>query len=129
MGSSKNAEADELEGLLDGVMVIFRYLEDNDVFQKFYSKALAKRLVDSNSASDDAESSMISKLKQTCGYEWTSKFQRMFQDMGVSKDLMAKFNTKVTNKVIKDFSMMVLTSGSWPFTQQAEVLTLPATLE
>ena len=49
--------------------------------------------------------------------------------MGVSKDLMAKFNTKVSNKAIKDFSMMVLTSGSWPFTQQAEVLTLPATLE
>ena len=48
-------------------------------FQKFYSKMLAKRLVNANSASDDAESSMISKLKQTCGYEWTSKFQRMFQ--------------------------------------------------
>lgn len=61
--SSKNAEAGELEKLLDGVMVVFQYLEDNDVFQKFYHKALAKRLVNSNSASDDAEASMISKLK------------------------------------------------------------------
>lgn len=128
-GSKSADNGGEIEALLDGVMVVFKYLEDNDVFQKFYSKMLAKRLVNANSASDDAESSMISKLKQTCGYEWTSKFQRMFQDMGVSKDLMAKFNTKVTNKAIKDFSMMVLTSGSWPFTQQAEVLTLPATLE
>lgn len=36
-------------------MVIFRYIEDKDVFQKFYSKMLAKRLVQGNSASDDAE--------------------------------------------------------------------------
>ena len=44
-------------------MVIFKYVEDKDVFQKFYSKMLAKRLVQQNSASDDAEASMISKLK------------------------------------------------------------------
>ena len=31
------------------------------------------------SASDDAEASMISKLKQACGFEYTSKLQRMFQ--------------------------------------------------
>lgn len=44
-------------------MVIFRYVEDKDVFQKFYSKMFAKRLVQQNSASDDAEAAMISKLK------------------------------------------------------------------
>ena len=36
-------------------MIIFRYVEDKDVFQRFYSKMLAKRLVQANSASDDAE--------------------------------------------------------------------------
>lgn len=44
-------------------MVVFKYVEDKDVFQKFYSKMLAKRLVYQTSASDDAEASMISKLK------------------------------------------------------------------
>lgn len=44
-------------------MVVFKYIEDKDVFQKFYAKMLAKRLVHQNSASDDAEASMISKLK------------------------------------------------------------------
>ncbi|KAK2179486.1 hypothetical protein NP493_487g01037 [Ridgeia piscesae] len=46
-----------------GAMIMFKYLEDKDVFQKFYSKMLAKRLVQHVSASDDAEASMISKLK------------------------------------------------------------------
>lgn len=44
-------------------MVVFKYVEDKDVFQKFYAKMLAKRLVQHNSASDDAEANMISKLK------------------------------------------------------------------
>lgn len=44
-------------------MVVFRYIESKDVFQKFYSNMLAKRLVEHLSTSDDAEASMISKLK------------------------------------------------------------------
>ena len=49
---------------MNQVMIVFKYIEDKDVFQKFYSKMLAKRLVQFLSASDDAEASMISKLKQ-----------------------------------------------------------------
>jgi hypothetical protein len=44
-------------------MTVFKYIEDKDVFQKFYSRMLAKRLVNQTSASDDAEANMISKLK------------------------------------------------------------------
>lgn len=61
--SSKNAEESELEECLSQAMIIFKYIEDKDVFQKFYSKMLAKRLVGHMSASDDFEESMISKLK------------------------------------------------------------------
>lgn len=59
-------------------MTIFKYIEDKDIFQKFYSKMLAKRLIHFASASDEAEGNMISKLKDACGYEYTSKLQRMF---------------------------------------------------
>ena len=65
--SSKNPEEAELEDTLNQCMIVFKYIEDKDVFQKFYSKMLAKRLVNHISASDDAEASMISKLKQACG--------------------------------------------------------------
>lgn len=58
---------------------------------------LAKRLVQHMSASDDAEASMISKLKQACGFEYTSKLQRMFQDIGVSKDLNEQFRNHMAN--------------------------------
>ncbi len=52
-------------------MIVFRYIDDKDVFQKFYSSKLARRLIYNTSASDDAESSMISKLKLSCGFEYT----------------------------------------------------------
>lgn len=72
-------------------MIVFKYIEDKDVFQKFYSKMLAKRLVGELSASDEAESNMIAKLKQMCGFEYTSKLQRMFTDAGLSKDISEKY--------------------------------------
>ncbi|XP_057321382.1 cullin-1 [Microplitis mediator] len=129
--SSKNPEEAELEDTLNQVMVVFKYIEDKDVFQKFYSKMLAKRLVQHMSASDDAEASMISKLKQACGFEYTSKLQRMFQDIGVSKDLNEAFKRHLTNSAEPldiDFSIQVLSSGSWPF-QQSFTFSLPTELE
>jgi cullin 1 len=70
-----------LDAVLDRVLIIFNFLEDTDVFQKFYSKHLASRLVKGESSSEDAEESMISKLKSRCGAEWTRKFQTMFHDV------------------------------------------------
>ena len=58
-------------------MVLFKYIDDKDVFQTFYTNDLSKRLIQGGSASDEAEASMISKLKESCGFEYTNKMQRM----------------------------------------------------
>merc|ERR1712004_520118 len=128
--SSKNPEEAELEDTLNQVMVVFKYIEDKDVFQKFYSKMLAKRSVQHMSASDHEEASMISKLKAACGFEYTNKLQRMFQDVGVSKDLNQNFSKHLQNSndsLDIDFQIQVLSSGSWPFTQ-SYVFSLPSEL-
>lgn len=59
-------------------MILFKYIEDKDVFQSFYTTRLSKRLIHGVSASDESEASMISKLKEACGFEYTNKLQRMF---------------------------------------------------
>jgi len=74
---------------------------------------------------------MISKLKQACGFEYTSKLQRMFQDIGVSKDLNESFRGHLANSnepLAIDFHIQVLSSGSWPF-QQSCKFSLPSELE
>eukprot|EP00038_Savillea_parva_P013983 m.9764 g.9764 ORF g.9764 m.9764 type:complete len:773 (+) comp2673_c0_seq1:137-2455(+) len=127
---SKIAEGQDVEVLLEGVMLVFQYLEDNDVFQKYYSKMLAQRLVNSTSESDDYESSMISKLKQKCGFEWTQKFQRMFTDISTSRGMMQSFKEgQLAKACLKGFSMMVLQSNSWPFSSQDGQLRLPSVLQ
>lgn len=63
---------------LDQQMILFKYIEDKDVFQTFYTTKLSKRLIHGVSASDESEASMISKLKEACGFEYTNKLQRMF---------------------------------------------------
>lgn len=72
-------------------MDVFKYVEDKDVFQKFYSTMLARRLVNNQSISEDSEAQMISLLKNACGVEYTSKLQRMFQDVSSSRELNARF--------------------------------------
>jgi Cullin family len=59
-------------------MVIFKYLEEKDVFQTFYLTKLSKHLIHGVSALDKAESSMISKLKEACSFEYMNKLQHMF---------------------------------------------------
>ncbi|TKX20433.1 cullin-like protein 4 [Elsinoe australis] len=119
--SSKSTEEDDMEKQLNDIMTIFKYIEDKDVFLKFYSKTLAKRLVQGTSASNDAETSMISKLKDASGFEYTNKLQRMFQDMQTSKDLNSAFDAwQASNldasdrKNIIDSYYNILGTGFWP---------------
>ncbi|KAE9555745.1 hypothetical protein FO519_001097 [Halicephalobus sp. NKZ332] len=129
--SNKNPTEVEVEEALNQVMIVFKYIEDKDIFQKFYSKMLAKRLVHDMSASEDNESSMLQKLKQMCGFEYTSKLQRMYNDTTVSKDITQRFKREAQEKQIDlkkvDMSVMVLAQGVWPF-QLVETCSIPTVL-
>ncbi|KAG8509357.1 Cullin-4B, partial [Galemys pyrenaicus] len=61
---NREATDQELEALLDKIIILFRLTYGKDVFETFYKRDLAKRLLLDKSASIDAEKSMLSKLKQ-----------------------------------------------------------------
>ncbi len=69
--------------------------QGKDVFEAFYKKDLAKRLLLGRSASADAEKAMIGKLKAECGAQFTSKLEGMFKDTDLSRDIMASFKSSV----------------------------------
>ncbi|KAF9433534.1 Cullin-2 [Entomortierella beljakovae] len=107
----------EIEDRLTRVVILFKYIDDKDLFQKFYSRVLAKRLIFDASLSAEAEANMISRLKNACGVEYTSKLQRMFTDMTISSDLNTGFKEWLQGNELNngvDFSILVLTAGSWP---------------
>uniref|UniRef100_A0A8C8ES13 Cullin-1 n=1 Tax=Oncorhynchus tshawytscha TaxID=74940 RepID=A0A8C8ES13_ONCTS len=92
-----------------------------------YCDSLLKK---SSKNPEEAELEDTLNQVQACGFEYTSKLQRMFQDIGVSKDLNEQFKKHLTNSepLDLDFSIQVLSSGSWPF-QQSCTFALPSELE
>ncbi|CAH2066734.1 unnamed protein product, partial [Iphiclides podalirius] len=118
----KGMSEQEIEAVLDKTMVLFRFLQEKDVFERYYKQHLAKRLLLNKSVSDDSEKNMISKLKTECGCQFTSKLEGMFKDMTVSNTIMEEFKEHVlsagTNLHGVDLSVRVLTTGFWP-TQSA----------
>lgn len=83
-GEKGMSEAD-IEAVLEQAMQLFRYLNGKDVFEAFYKKLLAKRLLLSKSSSTDLEQAMLSKFKTECGANFTSKLEGMFFDMDISR--------------------------------------------
>ena len=115
---SKGGGDEELESTLDGVLVIFRYISGKDVFEAFYKKDLAKRLLLGKSSSIDAEKSTIAKFKTECGSQFTNKLEGMFKDIDISRDIMTGFknSAQVQSKLKHGIELYVnvLTTGYWP---------------
>lgn len=130
---NKEATEEELEQILDKIMVLFRFIHGKDVFEAFYKKDLAKRLLVGKSASVDSEKSMLSKLKQECGGGFTSKLEGMFKDQELSRDINVAFRQYVTANAEGqriesiDVTVHILTMGYWPTYPLLEV-TMPPQL-
>ncbi len=105
-----------------------------DVFEAFYKKDLAKRLLLSRSVSPEWEQLMIKNLKNECGSVYTTKMEGMFKgfeiedvifvwclikiflDMEQSKALMSEFGTsKKGAQCPLQLSLNVLTAGYCKF--------------
>ncbi|KAJ7883910.1 Cullin family-domain-containing protein [Mycena olivaceomarginata] len=111
-------------------MVLFKYLEDKDVFQTFYIMKLVKRLIHGTSASDEAEASMTSKLA-ACGFGYTDSLQRMLIDKSHSKDVTDSFKEHMSqNHDDMDivFSIMMLGTNLWPLPLPTHDFLLPPEL-
>ncbi|MEQ2175380.1 Cullin-3 [Goodea atripinnis] len=125
----------EVESILDKAMVLFRFMQEKDVFERYYKQHLARRLLTNKSVSDDSEKNMISKLKlnaykgmqsgsrnicfcvivilfsivQTeCGCQFTSKLEGMFRDMSISNTTMDEFRQHLQTTGVRTHHMLQL---------------------
>lgn len=103
------------EHLFGRIIVLFRYIQAKDIFEAYYKRYLAKRLLLGKSSSQDAEKTMISKLKFECGDGFTLKLEGMFRDIDLSDGLIQAFKQRGcrSNDTI-DFSAQILTCSFWP---------------
>lgn len=102
----------EIELAMNNAIVIFRFIKDKDIFERYYKNHLAKRLLKSY---NDIERSLISKFKNEIGSSFTSKLEGMFRDINLSKEVSGDFNHK-------NFEVSILTKTFWPIQPQANSL-------
>lgn len=77
-------EDDEINKQLDKVLDLFRFVHGKAVFEAFYKNDLARRLLMGRSASDDAEKSMLARLKTgKPSFLYASEMYSCIADVGI----------------------------------------------
>ncbi|KDP42559.1 hypothetical protein JCGZ_24333 [Jatropha curcas] len=128
-GGSEKLSDEIIEETLEKVVKLLAYISDKDLFGEFYRKKLARRLLFDRSANDDHERSILTKLKQQCGGQFTSKMEGMVTDLTLARENQASFEKYLGNNPNAhpgiDLSVTVLTTGFWPSYKSSD-LNLPA---
>ncbi|GAB7354196.1 hypothetical protein MBLNU459_g4747t1 [Dothideomycetes sp. NU459] len=110
-------EDGEVNSQLDQVLDLFRFVHGKAVFEAFYKKDLARRLLMGRSASADAERSMLARLKTECGAGFTQNLEQMFKDVELAREEMSSYKSRLEErqeKVKIDLSVNVLSAAAWP---------------
>ncbi|KAL5996036.1 Cullin-1 [Asimina triloba] len=128
-GGSEKLSDEAIEETLEKVVKLLAYISDKDLFAEFYRKKLARRLLFDKSANDDHERSILTKLKQQCGGQFTSKMEGMVTDLTLARENQASFEEYLNSNTHAnpgiDLTVTVLTTGFWPSYKSFD-LNLPA---
>ena len=109
----------EIDEVLDKAVTLVRYIQDKDMFERYYKKHLARRLLYGKSESADVEKQMISRMKLEIGNSFTLKLEGMFKDMTMSEELSSGYRDHMNKlgdigRTQPDLAINVLTSNFWP---------------
>ncbi|KAH8910291.1 putative nuclear pore complex subunit Nup192 [Coniochaeta sp. PMI_546] len=131
--ASTGDEDAELDRQLDHALELFRFIQGKDVFEAFYKRDLARRLLMSRSASQDAERNMLTKLKSECGSSFTHNLEQMFKDQELGRDEMIAYKQwkegTGSGKNDIDLTVSVLSAAAWPTYPDVKVLLPPEVLD
>lgn len=113
--SSDKLSEEVIEESMTKLVELFSFLTEKDDFAEIYRNQLAKRLLGDMSASEEAEKSLIQKLKMKCGSSFTSKLEGMVTDLSLANEMQREFEQTMTiNPLPFELSVSVLTTGFWP---------------
>ena len=115
---------------LSNALDLFRFVHGKAVFEAFYKKDLARRLLMARSASNDAERGMLQRLKNECGAGFTHNLESMFKDMDLARDEMASYNQLLDDRGTRpamDLGVNVLSAAAWPTYPDVSV-TIPTSI-
>jgi len=96
---------------IDEFVLIFKHIDAKDMFESFFIKRLANRLLYNLTSSSNGEKYLIEKIRSECGNVFVTKSEEMLCDIKTSTDLTLK--REINFSQIK-FNFYVLSTNSWP---------------
>ncbi|BFU19792.1 cullin family protein [Entamoeba histolytica HM-1:IMSS-B] len=119
---------DELNNKLDQIFCIYDFIENKDIFENYYIKAIAKRMLLRGNNDDLSQENIVFdrhrvKFSSTFSY----KIQKMMSDLQISQSLSNQFLATVN--VPFPFFVNVLQTSVWPLEPQQFMFELPDELK
>jgi hypothetical protein len=112
---------------MDIIGMLYTYIRDKDIFEKYYQSKLGDRLLAANSGNTFAvEKEVISNLKAHCGYQWGHRLDGMHNDIMMSRELLGGWAHSARATPF-ELNPTVLTQMNWTFARAD--FELPAALQ
>ena len=96
---------------IDEFIIIFKNIDAKDMFESFFIKRLANRLLYNLTSTTNGERYLIEKLRTECGNVFVTKSEEMLSDIKLSTDLTLNSTMSFSNI---QFNFYVLSTNSWP---------------
>ena len=104
----------EIKNIINEYMVLFKYIENKDLFENFFIKKLCIRCLFDLNKSEEAQNYLIEQLKNECGPYFVSKSQEMISDVKASQEMSQLFNKESENQFYIPVNYFVLSNYTWP---------------
>ncbi|XP_017879253.1 cullin-5 isoform X2 [Ceratina calcarata] len=127
---SKKLTSDEIENKLKDVLLVLKYVQNKDVFMRYYKAHLTRRLILDTSADSEKEENMVVWLREVgMPADYVNKLARMFYDIKVSQDLNQQFKEQCRAAIADSLNIKILNAGAWARGSERVTVSLPLQLE
>uniref|UniRef100_T1J995 Cullin-5 n=1 Tax=Strigamia maritima TaxID=126957 RepID=T1J995_STRMM len=125
---SKKLTSVDIDGKLKDALLLLKYVDNKDVFMRYYKSHLTRRLILETSADWEKEEDMVGLLRDIgMPAEYVSKVEQMFKDIQVSGGLNEEF--KQRSRVKDSISIRVLNAAAWARPSDRVSVSVPVELE
>ncbi|KFM65638.1 Cullin-5, partial [Stegodyphus mimosarum] len=129
---TKKLTSDEVDKKLKGVLLVLKYVQNKDIFMRYYKSHLTRRLILESSADSEKDKIMVEWLRDVgMPADYVNKLARMFQDVNINKDLNQHFKDLHRNSGswVGSFNMKILNAGAWARGSERVQVSLPLEFE
>lgn len=127
---SRHLSPEQIESKLKNVILLLKYLQDKDVYMKYYKAHLTRRLILDVSIDLDKEEMMVNWLREVgMPADYVNKISRMFQDLKVSEDFNRQYKLCCDKQVGDLINVKILNSSTWSRNMEKVNVSLPSEIE